>query len=58
MLQLDKNYRITLDSSRQNFLLERLSEIKERDTGNVKYEYVTTGFHGLSLRSVLHSYKK
>jgi hypothetical protein len=32
MLQIDENYRVLLDSSRQNFILERLSEVQIKGT--------------------------
>jgi hypothetical protein len=58
MLVLDSDYRVQVDSSRQNFILEKLSDIQIKGTDNYKKEWIGTGFHGLSLRSVLHSYAK
>lgn len=58
MLQIDNDYRVTVDSSRQNFILEKLSDVQIKGTDTYKKEWLGTGFHGLSLRSVLHSYSK
>lgn len=57
LLQLDSKHRVTIDSSCQNYILESLDEVKDKKTGDIKHEWNGLGFHGLSLRSVLHQYK-
>lgn len=57
LLQLDEQFRVTVDSSCQNYLLEQLQEIKDKKTDEIKLEWNGIGFHGLSMRSVLHQYK-
>lgn len=57
MLHLDDQFRITKDTSEQNFQLEKLFEIKDRKTGEIKSEYKIIGYHGSSIKSVLNQYK-
>jgi hypothetical protein len=57
LLQLDSKHRVTVDSSCQNYQLEQLREVKNKKTDEIKLEWNNIGFHGLSLRSVLHQYK-
>lgn len=57
LLQLDSKHRVIVDSSCQNYLLEQLQEIKNKKNDEIKLEWINIGFHGLSLKSVLHQYK-
>lgn len=57
MLVLDGTYKVTLDSSVQNYQLEKLESVKDRKTGELKKEWNIIGSHGLSLKSVLYQYK-
>jgi hypothetical protein len=57
ILQLDSKHRVSIDSSCQNYILESLDEVKDKKTGDIKYEWNGIGFHGLSMRSVLLQYK-
>lgn len=57
LLELDSKHRVVVDSSCQNYILEQLQEVKNKKTDEIKLEWVGLGFHGLSLRSVLHQYK-
>ena len=58
MLQLDEKFRVSIDSSRQNFQLEKLEDIKDKSSGEIiRQEYKIVGYHGSSLRSVLLQYK-
>jgi hypothetical protein len=57
ILKLDDHFKITTDSSKQNFQLEQLSEVTDRKTKETKLEWSIIGFHGNSLRSVLLQYR-
>jgi hypothetical protein len=57
LLQIDESFRISLDSSHQNLQLEQLQEIKDKNTGESKFNWVIVGYHGNSLRSILLQYK-
>jgi hypothetical protein len=57
ILKLDDHFKITTDSSKQNFQLEQLSEVTDRKTKESKLEWGIIGFHGNSLRSVLLQYR-
>jgi RNA binding exosome subunit len=57
MLQLDDNFRIVTDSSLQNYILEKLSAVIDKKTREVvRSEWNVCGYHGNSMRSVLHQY--
>jgi hypothetical protein len=59
VLVLDDNFRITVDSSRQNYQLEMLQPIIDKKTREVvRYEFGIIGYHGSSMKSVLHQYTK
>jgi hypothetical protein len=57
MLILDENYKVTLDSSVQNYQLEKYIDVTDRKTGDLKKKWDIIGSHGLSLKSVLYQYK-
>lgn len=57
LIQIDDSFRVTIDSSKQNLQLEKLTEIKDKKTSGTKKEWLILGYHGLSLRSVLLHYK-
>jgi hypothetical protein len=53
MLVLDDRYRVSTDSSLQNFQLEALVDVKNKSTKEVvRQEWNVIGFHGNSMRSV------
>jgi hypothetical protein len=57
MLQLDDRYKVTVDSSCQNYQLEELQDIKNKQSGEVvRQDFKIIGFHGNSMRSVLLQY--
>jgi hypothetical protein len=59
MLQLDDHFRVSVDSSRQNFQLEQLQDVKDKKSKEVvRQEWSLIGFHGNSMRSVLLQYMK
>jgi mevalonate kinase len=59
LLQLDERFRVTTDSSLQNFLLEQLQDIKDKSTKEVvRQDWIIIGYHGNSMRSVLMQYMK
>lgn len=58
MIYIDDTHRIILDSSKQNLILEKLENVEEKKTKNIKQEWQLQGYHGLSLSSVLIQYKK
>lgn len=58
MLILDERYRVVVDSSHQNYILEKYEEVINRETKESKMVWQGIGFHGLSLRSVLNQYNK
>jgi protein subunit release factor A len=57
MLVLDENYKVTLDSSVQNYQLEKHIDVKDKQSGEYKKKWDIIGSHGLSLKSVLYQYK-
>lgn len=57
MLVLDDTYKVTVDSSVQNYQLEKLIDVKDRESGELKKKWDIIGSHGLSLKSVLYQYK-
>jgi hypothetical protein len=58
MLQLDNNFRVLVDSSKQNFILEKLDDIVDKKTKEVvRRDWVLCGYHGNSMRSVLLQYR-
>jgi hypothetical protein len=57
ILQLDDKFKITTDSSLQNLQLEKLCEVTDRQTKEVKYKYIILGYFGHSLPSLLKRYK-
>lgn len=57
MIMLDDRFRILVDSSRQNFILEKLDDIKDKETKETKQEWVKVGFFGSNFSSVLKRYK-
>lgn len=57
LLQLDDLFRISCDSSKQNFQLEKLIDIEDRKSKEIKQEWKIIGFHGNSLGSVLKQYR-
>jgi hypothetical protein len=57
LLQIDDRFVITTDSSLQNLQLEKLCEVKDRKTQEVKHEYSILGYYGHSLSSLLKRYK-
>jgi hypothetical protein len=57
LLQLDDQFKVTCDSSRQNWQLEQLQEVNDKKNGGTKFEWNNIGFHGNSLRSVLLQYR-
>lgn len=59
MLVLDDRFRVSTDSSLQNFQLEKLTDIKDKSTKEVvRQDWLLIGFHGNSMRSVLNQYVK
>lgn len=56
-LQLDDNYKITVDSSKQNFQLEKFENVAIRGTEQTKREWKIVGYFGSNLKSVLNKYK-
>jgi hypothetical protein len=59
MLVLDDHFRVSADSSLQNFQLEKLSDVKDKSTKEVvRQEWGIIGYHGNSMRSVLLQYIK
>ena len=59
MLVLDDRFRVSTDSSLQNFQLEKLSDIKDKSTKEVvRQDWGIIGYHGNSMRSVLNQYVK
>lgn len=59
MITLDDKFKVTTDSSLQNFQLEKLEDVKNKQSGDiVRQEYKIIGFHGNSIKSVLHQYAK
>ena len=59
LLQIDERFRVTTDSSLQNFLLEQLQDIKDKSTKEVvRQDWIIIGYHGNSMRSVLLQYMK
>jgi hypothetical protein len=59
MLVLDDNFRISIDSSRQNYQLEMLQPVTDKKTKEVvRHEFNIVGYHGTSMRSVLNQYVK
>jgi hypothetical protein len=58
LLQLDEKFRVVVDSSKQNYILEKLDDIIDKKTKEVaRQDWLTIGFHGNSLRSVLLQYR-
>jgi RNA binding exosome subunit len=58
LLQLDGNFKITCDSSKQNLQLEMLQDVLDKKTKEVvRKDWNVIGFHGNSMRSVLLQYK-
>lgn len=57
MLKLDDKFVITKDKSEQNFQLEKLFDVKNKETGEIKHEWKIIGYHGNSITSVLKQYK-
>lgn len=58
-LQLDEDYKLTTDSSKQNFILMKYEEIRDKKTKEVvRKDWVEAGYHGLSIKSVLLQYAK
>lgn len=59
LLQIDSNFRVTTDSSLQNYLLEKLQNVIDKKTREVvRKDWGIIGYHGNSMRSVLLQYKK
>jgi hypothetical protein len=59
VLVLDDKFRVSVDSSKQNFQLEMLQPIVDKKTREVvRHEFGIIGFHGNSMRSVLSQYVK
>lgn len=59
ILQLDDKFKITTDSSLQNYQLEQLTDIIDKKTREVvRKDWIIQGFHGNSMRSVLIQYTK
>jgi hypothetical protein len=56
LLQLDDKFKITTDSSLQNFQLEKLESITDRKTKEIKHEWKIIGYFGNNLKSVLRRY--
>lgn len=57
LLQLDDQYKVTCDSSKQNFILEKLVDVIDKKSREVvRKEYQIIGYHGNSFRSVLKKY--
>lgn len=57
MLQLDDKFRVSTDSSLQNYQLEQLIDVKEKKSKEiVRSEWTIVGYHGNSMKSVLHQY--
>jgi hypothetical protein len=57
MIQLDEHFRITIDPSKQNFMLEKLEEIKDKKNGGTKKEWLNLGYFGSNFSSILKRYK-
>jgi hypothetical protein len=57
LLELDEKFKISTDSSLQNLQLEKLYEVTDRKTQEVKYEWSILGYFGNSLSSLLKRYK-
>jgi tetrahydromethanopterin S-methyltransferase subunit G len=58
LLQLDDKFRVVVDSSKQNFILEKLDDILDKKTKEVvRQDWILCGYHGNSLRSVLLQYR-
>jgi RNA binding exosome subunit len=58
LLQLDDKFRIVVDSSKQNYILEKLEDILDKKTKEVnRQDWILCGYHGNSMRSVLLQYR-
>lgn len=59
LLQIDDKFKISTDSSLQNYQLEKLEPVKNKQSGEiVRSEYKIIGYHGGSLKSVLLQYSR
>lgn len=57
LLQLDDKFRVTADSSRQNWQLEALEDIKDKKTQAIKQDWRIVGYFGGNLKALLNRYK-
>jgi hypothetical protein len=56
-LILDDKFKITTDSSLQNYILWKLENITNKKTKETKQDYITIGYFGHNLSSLLKRYK-
>lgn len=56
-LILDDKFKITTDSSLQNYILWKLETIKDKKTKETRQDYISLGFFGHNLSSLLKRYK-
>jgi hypothetical protein len=56
-LMLDDKFKIVTDSSLQNYILMKLEDIKNKKTNEIRQDWISLGFFGHSLHSVLKRYR-
>jgi hypothetical protein len=56
-LILDSKFKVTTDSSLQNYILWKLEDITNKKTKETKQDYITIGYFGHNLGSLLKRYK-
>jgi hypothetical protein len=55
-LILDDKFKVTTDSSLQNYILWKLETIKDKKTKEERQDYISLGFFGHNFKSLLKRY--